>query len=443
MSFSRCSGPKQLISPKLITETSNKLAIVCLLTMLTTTMLSVAARPAYASSNPLPLGSVTVTGTLAPCSGGQWLAGMNCVSATVTGCPNVQDIGLTYGVLMPTSGTVNGVVVYFDGGDGTTASGEYTQYQMLQFYATQGYGVVEIAWASSWEAIFFPWPISTSPVPGNIQNAACRPATFLNYIYSNIYTPITTGTNGNPRAGMCAQGFSAGSAAIAYSMAYYGAGNYLDNVELISGPVLSDIKQGCQVPQAPPVTVCPPGQYGCKLGTDAPWTLLPTYVPNGANYVDGWTDDASCTAAGGTSAASNAQWLAQSIVDQSNITGLGATPIFSYPNTAMTGWLCSSLENQQSNCSGSAYNYNYCPNNSSSQGELFYEQVGSPAPPPHYAVYSVDNCFGPEGVPQGSVSALSKAGLVAPAQQAVEQDMAGAPGPPPLQGQCFHGPHTP
>jgi hypothetical protein len=42
---------------------------------------------------------------------------------------------------------------------------------------------------------------------------------------------------------MCALGDSAGSAAIAYSLAYYGAGSYLDNVELLSGPVLSDIEQ--------------------------------------------------------------------------------------------------------------------------------------------------------------------------------------------------------
>ncbi len=62
---------------------------------------------------------------------------------------------------------------------------------------------------------------------------------------------------------MCAQGDSAGSAAVVYSMTYYGAASYLYNVELISGPVLSDIKQGCQEP-APndPVTVCPAGQNG-------------------------------------------------------------------------------------------------------------------------------------------------------------------------------------
>jgi len=46
---------------------------------------------------------------------------------------------------------------------------------------------------------------------------------------------------------MCALGDSAGSAAVAYSLAYYNAGSYFDNVELLSGPVLSDIEQGCQV----------------------------------------------------------------------------------------------------------------------------------------------------------------------------------------------------
>src|SRR5208282_4513681 len=49
----------------------------------------------------------------------------------------------------------------------------------------------------------------------------------------------------------CAQGFSAGSSAVAYALAWYGAGSYLDNAELLSGPVFSDIQQGCEYPQPP------------------------------------------------------------------------------------------------------------------------------------------------------------------------------------------------
>jgi hypothetical protein len=155
---------------------------------------------------------------------------------------------------------------------------------MLSYYVGQGYGVVEIGWSTAWE----------HTTNANIQNAACRPATFLNFVYENIYLPITTGQNGNAKAGMCAQGYSAGSAAVAYSLAYYGAGAYLDNVELISGPVLSDINQGCE--QSPPsVTVCPSGQYGCQLGSDTPWTLAPTYLGNDVNYINAWTSSNTCT----------------------------------------------------------------------------------------------------------------------------------------------------
>src|SRR2546423_14143085 len=64
----------------------------------------------------------------------------------------------------------------------------------------------------------------------------------------------------------CAQGSSAGSAAIAYALAWYGAGDstvqnggYLDNVELLAGPPLSDIYEGCEYPRDGAVTVCGTG----------------------------------------------------------------------------------------------------------------------------------------------------------------------------------------
>lgn len=207
---------------------------------------------------------------------------------------------------------------------------------------------------------------------------------------------------------MCAQGFSAGSAAVAYSLAYYGLGSNLDNVELISGPVLSDIKQGCQEPPPAQINICGTvggsEQYGC--GSQTSWMLSPTYVPNGANYLSSWTNDTTCTASGGTSGASNSRWLAQSIVDQSNITGLGATPTFNYLSTGMAAWLCRSVQHQQTDCTGSNYNYDYCPNNSSSQGNIFYLNITASNTPPVYNIYAVDGCFGPEGAPQGNVPAL-------------------------------------
>ena len=58
---------------------------------------------------------------------------------------------------------------------------------------------------------------------------------------------------------MCAQGFSAGSGALGYALAWYGAATsaeyHLDKVALLSGPVFSDIEQGCEDPIPPPQTV--------------------------------------------------------------------------------------------------------------------------------------------------------------------------------------------
>lgn len=213
-------------------------------------------------------------------------------------------------------------------------------------------------------------------------------------MYQGVY-------NNNNKAGMCAQGASAGSAQVAYSLAYYGAPAgtqwWIDNVELISGPVLSDIKQGCQVPPPPPtLVVCPSGQWGCQLGTGSSWTLSAAYLSGTNHGVGAWTDDNSCANGQTTTQQSNSLWLAQSIVDQ----GTGATPSFTYSHTAMSAWLCRSVANQQStqNCSTDYVHYDeYCPNNSSPQGQIFYAQIGQSNSPPFYNVYAVDSCAGPEG----------------------------------------------
>jgi hypothetical protein len=374
-----------------------------------------------ASGGSLSLGAVT-NQNASVCPGDQWISytshgttyNMTCASATLSGCQDVQDVDFTYGQLIP-DGTVNGVVVFLDGGGGTTAAFESDEYVMLQDYFAQGYGIVQIAWNSDWEQTF----------DANIQNAACRPATFLNYVYNNIYQPLTQGRHGNSSAGMCAQGFSAGSAAITYALAYYGAGEYLDNVELLAGPVLSDIKQGCEVPRASNVTVCPDGQYGCRLGDDKPWTLSPSYVPFDSGLVRSWTNDNSCQGSSRTSTESNADWLAQSIVDENT----GAAPTFNYPNTSMSGWLCRTLRNLASDCATNPNDYQNCPNNSSTQGQLFYKNITRDISPPVFNVYSVDGCEGPEGVSEGTVDALAVHGQAPMGEVAIENDMT---------GQCFH-----
>ena len=101
-----------------------------------------------------------------------------------------------------------------------------------------------VAWDSDWE--------DTGTATKNIAYAAGRPAAFLRYIKASLYDPLH---QLNPQAGMCAQGTSAVSAEIAYSLAWYGAGtgttSYLDKAEFLSGPPIADIEKGCEVTSIP------------------------------------------------------------------------------------------------------------------------------------------------------------------------------------------------
>lgn len=390
-------------------------------------------------STTLPTGMVQGTTALTSCPAGQeWFqysdpAGinhpMNCVSATLASCPNIGDLAFTYGYLSPSgiiAGDVKGVIIYFDGGDGTQplAKGSPTAGDMVKYYFEQGYEIVQIAWSSAWEASYNPFPAGTF---GDIQAAACRPATFLSYVNTNIYQPVF---QANATAGMCAHGVSAGSTQVLYSMTYYGASKFLDNVELISGPVLSNIQLGCQEPSASPVTVCPAGQYGCELGSGTSWTLGPTYLSGANQNVGTWTNDNSCgVPSTSTTAASNTRWLQQSIVDG----GLNS-PTYNYPETGVAAWLCRSVQNPDNvNCQTN-YTDKDCANNSSSQAELFYSQITASNSPPVYRVLAVDNCEGAEGSPSGNVG--SPTGTVG--QLEIEQDMAGGSG---AIAQCVHRPH--
>src|SRR5207237_5887380 len=135
------------------------------------------------------------------------------------------DLTFTYGYLAPT-GAINGTVVFFSGGSGTKPSESADDLSLVGQYFAANYEIVQVAWYTDWE---YPHGLTG----GNIQYAACRPAAFLKYVHAT--QALYSG------GGMCAQGASAGSAAIAYSLAWYGADSFLDKVELLSGPVFSDI----------------------------------------------------------------------------------------------------------------------------------------------------------------------------------------------------------
>jgi len=310
---------------------------------------------ARAQGTPLPLGTIHRVTQLSSCPSG-FSSGMTCFHGQMS-CPNTVDIGFTYGSEIP-SHALRGTIVFFAGGDGTSPEGNGPY---ATTYLAHGYHVVELAWDTAWEDTLGGSGTST-------KDAACRPATFLNFAHQSLYRG----------GGMCAQGGSAGSAAVAYSLAWYGSSNFLDNAELLSGPVLSDVEQGCKVPNAPITMVCPTGELGCN---GAAWPDSPAYVQGDQVMVGQWSGDAACNAGQVTSNTSNLKWKAMSIID-------GTTnPSFLYPKTALAGWLCSNVTSIQ--------------NNSAAQGEFFYQQFTASGQTAGFSVTRIDHCDGPEGVDTG------------------------------------------
>jgi hypothetical protein len=310
-------------------------------------------------SAPLPLGTVSSVTKMNFCPSGYY-EGMTCYSATVS-CPKTDDMNVVFGYRTPAA--VLGTIFLHSGVGGVTPFdyGPSDEQTYVDSYFKAGYRVVELTWENDWET-------ATADGTESILQAACRPATLLNY----VYTAIHGGPNG--RGAMCAQGHSAGSAALAYALAWYGAGSFLDKVVLTSGPVLSDIEAGCEVPNDPPVTVCPRGQFGC-IGKS--WSDVTQYREEAA-AVQGWTGDPTCDNGRTTSRASNAAWKAMSIVDGTS------NPSFTYPQTAMSAWLC-----------GNAMN---C---SAAQGQIYLQNIKGPSQVAAYSVNKVNGCQGPEDIWDG------------------------------------------
>jgi hypothetical protein len=321
-----------------------------------------------APSSRLPLGSLNGVTALRSCPYG-FYPGASCYQATVS-CPGTEDIGVTYSYSNP-SGIPRGAIVMFNGSGGTEAFGTgYGQHSYVTTYLQAGYQVVQTAWDTDWE-------ITSSQGSQGPKIAACRPATLLNYFHQNFY---------KGDGGMCSQGASAGSGALAYALSYYGSGDYLDKVELLSGPVFGDIEQGCEEPDGPSLTVCSRGQYGC-VGQQ--WTLRPQYVQGAQNGVSKWTGHKCQPGNGATPSQTNSSWKAMSIVDGTN------TPSFVYPQTAMAGWLCSNGLN-----------------NSAAQAQFYYQKFTSRGQAAEFSVTRIDNCTGPEGVGDG-ITPAGKSGFIA------------------------------
>jgi hypothetical protein len=306
------------------------------------------------AQNPLPLGTITNIVNNANCtvnnSNPLMEPGTACYALTVD-CSNVDSN------LMPLVGTIavstpvspKGTIFLHNGSSGTSYlnQGSSTTSYAQAYYAA-GFRVVQIAWAEpGWQKAY-----SNSPPLEPLAYAACRPATVLSHVYGHFHQAGTA---------MCAQGHSAGSAAMAYSLSTYGSSSYLDNVLLTSGPVYADIQEGCQYPNVvPSITLCA-GGVGCDANT--PWTDFPQYVntPNGgaAKAVAGYTIPGSnCNnwKMNGmhTTSAQNMDWKNMSVTS--------SIAVYDYPNTSLHAYLCAPPSDSDDT-----------QNNSAAQGWLFYQ----------------------------------------------------------------------
>jgi hypothetical protein len=179
---------------------------------------------------------------------------MVCYAATLTGCPNAGDLGFLYGVLTPPAGTtILGTIVMFSGDGGVNAEINPYDTTYAEDYYGLGYQIVQIAWGQTAPGIDWEYTnISPSDnyVP-SIRAAACRPASFLNWV-RNGGDPTKVGQGiWAGHGGMCVQAGSAGAGAGAYALAWYNAGaasaalwgqGYLDKALFRVGPVFSDVE---------------------------------------------------------------------------------------------------------------------------------------------------------------------------------------------------------
>jgi hypothetical protein len=300
--------------------------------LLLATGLMVAMAGIMVEAQTLPLGSVTNLQPVACPTG--FTPGSSCQHLTIHACPNVSDVGVTIGTLAGKLGTI----VLFTGATGARPTGG----AFANDYHKAGYTVIDTDWdQGGWE--------NTGTTP-NLLAASCRGATLLNFLSSISAAPF------------CAQGMSAGSSEIAYAMSWYGLDTKLTNVELLSGPVMSDLNQGCEVPDVGPVTVIPTN--------GAPFTNAPQYVNQFIASISRFTGQA-CQPATPTPSTASASWLKQSIVQP-------ATPRLAFA-TSLSGWLC---DNDL--------------NNSAAQGAIFYSALGS-----NHTLTRISGCLGSEGVTQG------------------------------------------
>jgi hypothetical protein len=197
-----------------------------------------------------------------------------------------------------------------------------------------------------------------------------------------------------------------------------------------NGPVFSDIRQGCEVTNGVnnnKTYICSENnnegttELGCNFnwGNGSPTDYNLDYIDNDQGSLAGWTEDTTSIAypacgsiSGTTGSVQNTLWYNMSIVNSGSA---GQQPSFNYPNTAISGWLCQSVD----------IDFNMW-NNSAPEGQLFFQEFVGTNYPAILSVNGVSGCQRNEYVESGSLTydstSYGGAGEL-PAYEAIIADM--------------------
>jgi hypothetical protein len=268
---------------------------------------------------PLPLGTVTQMGT--GCSDGGVpdfdAGGLSCYNLSVI-CPNAAALEVSVRVTEPT-GTVIGTIVLHSGLGGTSFFNAGGDDDLLYGYLAAGYRLVDVKWAGT--PPLGGWWNVMSGGPESAKAGACRPATLFKWLFDNVH--------GSKRdEAFCGQGHSGGSAAMSYSLAWYGLGDYFDYVMLTQGPPLGRMDCGCDRDAAGCMPPPLPGITEADLIGGMP---LPTSIIDGIEPIGNQCNLTTITAAS-----------IQSLYDDSVASEGG---VFSYPETNLSEWYCEQKPN--------------------------------------------------------------------------------------------------
>ena len=221
------------------------------------------------------------------------------MSVTCFGVTNTAQIAVA-----EPSGTVRGTITLHTGGAGTGYWGTQPSQPFTKAYLGAGYRTVQVKWSKAWEDGSL-----------GLRHSGCFPATLYRYVFDHVHGADTT-------KGFCGQGISGGSASIGYSLAHYGLDDIFDYALLVSGPAVSQLAAGCDVPgyAGPAPTLCP--------SIPSPLYALPKPAIDGSEA----TSTCDCGSAGCVAPVDAAKWQADGVVSP------GAT--YDHPKTAISFWYC-------------------------------------------------------------------------------------------------------